>query len=448
MTSPAGVGTAPAATSTGRRPVQPVLDRFALAAFVAYLAVAFVVLLVAGRDDWFSGGDWNLINGPATRDLFLPVEQHWTTVPLLVFQGLFRAFGLSYTPYLVVAVAIHLTIAALVRLVARRAGVRPWIATLLAAPIVLFAPGFLSVLMPIQITQNLSLAFGLGQLLLADHEGRDRRRDALALGAGVLGLMSSGIMPALVLGTGVALLLRRGWRAAAIQTVPLGLLFLAWYRWQEPGATNAFFQAPSYEPGRHLRFVVDGVGETFWALGSSAILAAVLGLVLVAGIVVRLAAGPVLAQVRAIAAPLGLSLAAVAYLGIVGYQRSSLDDYAGVSHHLYNVAVLVLPTLAVAVAALVDRWRALAPVVVGLVLVCVAANIRFQQDDRPLWFRSDFLQEARATLVAAVNDPELDAKAAANPDAPVLPGELLSGIRFMSYRWLIEARDAGRIPMS
>lgn len=447
MTS-TGVGTASAATSTGHRAIQPVLDRFALPAFVAYLAVAFVVLLIAGRDDWFSGGDWNLINGPATRDIFLPVEQHWTTVPLLVFQGLFLVFGLNYTPYLVTAVAIHLTIAALVRSVARRAGVRPWIATLLAAPIVLFAPGYLSVLMPIQITQNLSLAFGLGQLLLADHEGRDRRRDALALGAGVLGVMSSGIMPALVLGTGVALLLRRGWRAAAVQTVPLGLLFVAWYRWQDAGATNIFFQAPSYDLARHLRFVADGFAETFWALGSSSILAAALGIVLLAGLVVRLTAGPFLAQVRAVAAPLALLLAAVAYLGIVGYQRSSLDDYAGVSHHLYNVAVLALPALAVAVGALVGRWRVLAPVAVGLVLVCVAANIRFQQDDRALWFRSDFLQTARATLVTAVNDPELDAKAAANPDAPVLPGELLSGIRFMSYRWLIEARGAGRVPTS
>ena len=63
--------------------------------------------------------------------------------------------------------------------------------------------------------------FGLVQLLLADHEGPIDRRDWLALLAGLAALMCSGVAIAMVLVVGIAMLLRRGWRIALLQTVPL-----------------------------------------------------------------------------------------------------------------------------------------------------------------------------------------------------------------------------------
>ena len=63
--------------------------------------------------------------------------------------------------------------------------------------------------------------------------GRPRRagRPAtlVALLAGLAALMSSGIGVTMVAVVGMAVLVRRGWRVAALQTVPLGLAYLVWH---------------------------------------------------------------------------------------------------------------------------------------------------------------------------------------------------------------------------
>ena len=56
----------------------------------------------------------------------------------------------------------------------RRAGVRPWLATLLAGVFVFFGSGAENILIAFQITFVGSLVFGLTQLLLADHDGPGR----------------------------------------------------------------------------------------------------------------------------------------------------------------------------------------------------------------------------------------------------------------------------------
>jgi hypothetical protein len=125
--------------------IQATLDRFAVPALVVGLVGAFAHLVWIGRDEWFSYGDWALFDGPATDDLLRPVEQHWTTVPLLLYRGLFALFGLEFMPYLVVAVVLHLAIAASIWVAMRCSGVRAWVATMVTAPMVLFAPGYLSI---------------------------------------------------------------------------------------------------------------------------------------------------------------------------------------------------------------------------------------------------------------------------------------------------------------
>ena len=70
----------------------------------------------------------------------------------------------------------------------RRAGVRPWIATLTAAVFVFFGAGAENILIAFQITFVGSFVFGLAQLLLADHDGPINRRDWLGLARRARGL--------------------------------------------------------------------------------------------------------------------------------------------------------------------------------------------------------------------------------------------------------------------
>ena len=84
------------------------------------------------------------------------------------------------------------------------------------------------ILWPFQITYVGALVFGLTHLLLADHDGPFDRRDWLGLAAGAAGLMCSGVAIAMVVAVGVATLIRRGVRIAAVHTVPLGVAYVIW----------------------------------------------------------------------------------------------------------------------------------------------------------------------------------------------------------------------------
>ena len=100
---------------------------------------------------------------------------------------LFRLFGLrSYLPYQAVVLAFHLGSAVLLRVVMRRAGVSASIATITATAFVFFGSRSSDVVWAFQMSFSGSLLFGLGQLLLADHDGPIGRRDALALVGGLL----------------------------------------------------------------------------------------------------------------------------------------------------------------------------------------------------------------------------------------------------------------------
>jgi len=208
--------------------------RQALIAFILIQIVALPVLQYLGRHRWFRYDDWNFVSSrslTSLRDLFEPHNVHWTTLPVIAYRGLWRMFGLrTYLPYQLLGLVFHLVLAGLVRLVMRRAGVRPWTATAAATLLVFFGAGEQSVLWAFTaITLTLTLAFGVTHLLLADHDGPIDRRDWLGLLAGLAGLMTSGVAPTMTIVVGLAVLVRRGWRIAALHTVPLAAAFGVWY---------------------------------------------------------------------------------------------------------------------------------------------------------------------------------------------------------------------------
>ena len=113
--------------------------------FYAYLALSLPVLLFVGRDRWFFSDEWSFLTARSAtnvHDLLAPNNQHWSTIPVIVYRVLYALFGLrEYWPYQMVAIVTHLAVAALLRHIMRRSGVRPWFATAVAAAYVLFGPG-------------------------------------------------------------------------------------------------------------------------------------------------------------------------------------------------------------------------------------------------------------------------------------------------------------------
>src|SRR3954469_13319263 len=116
---------------------------------------ALVLWLMLGRAQWFYRDEWDFVAARKAGDLgdlFRPHNEHWTTAPILLYRALYGLFGLRvYLPYRLPVLLLHLTAAALLLVVTRRAGVSPWIATAAASLFALFGAGWQNIVQPFQI---------------------------------------------------------------------------------------------------------------------------------------------------------------------------------------------------------------------------------------------------------------------------------------------------------
>jgi hypothetical protein len=359
--------------------------RVALIVFVAYLVVAFAVLLKIGAYRWFFSDEWAFLSGRSANDigdLFRPYTQHWVAVPLLWYKALFSVFGIkTYAPYQGSVILLHLAVCVLLRVVMRRSGVGPWMATVAASTFVLFGPAEDDILWAFQISFNLAVVFGLAQLLLSDHPGRIDYRDWLGLGAGALAIMSSGEGPGLVIAVGVAVLMKRGWKQAAFQTVPLGIAFAVWY--QLAGASlgnqidpNNNVDIPSARPEHYLGWLKTAFQGLIEGLAHFTVLQILLVVLLVGGwIVASVTMDWATFRTRA-ALPLGLAAGLLVTNIAVVPQRYFLGlDQARSSRYLGVTVALSLPAFAFAADTIIRRWRWSTPAVFAVFLIPIPWNV-------------------------------------------------------------------------
>jgi hypothetical protein len=419
--------------------------RLALIVFVAVEIVALVVILIYGHTRWFFNDDWDFLaqrSLTSVSDLLRPHYEHWVTIPVVAYRILWSIFGArTYLPYQLLVVLAHLGVAALLRVVMRRSGVGPWVATGAASLFALFGAGYDNMFSAFQITFVGSLLFGLTQLLLADHDGRIDRRDWLGLAAGLAALMCSLVGIAMVVAVGVATLLRRGWRVALFHTLPLAYLFVSWWL-IAGGHTYAGYHAV----GQIFSFVRIGFTATFEALGQWKVFAVLLAVVLVVGLLLAWAPLRGAALRRRSSLPAALLTAALSFMLITGWGRSGRGngpavafsvEHARESRYLHVVAALVLPALAVAGAALIRRWRVLAPVFVIVLVVAVVGNVRVMAHQR----------DTRGPIYVAYRRMILELPRM--PRAGEFPGNYQPDPRLSSgltMQWLRNAARSGKLP--
>ena len=138
------------------------------AAFVVFgvLSVAAVALFVTlGRHWWFYLDEWNLLASRTSWSagaLLSPYNQHWTTLPILLWRAMWSVVGArSYLPYQAMSVGLHVIVAVLGRALMRRAGVRPWVATLASGTFLFFGAGAQNILSAFQIAFTGAVALGV-----------------------------------------------------------------------------------------------------------------------------------------------------------------------------------------------------------------------------------------------------------------------------------------------
>ena len=418
--------------------------RAAAIVFGIYVVVAFPILLYLGRDYWFRGDDWGLLAGRSLQldDLFQPQNQHWSTVPILSYRALYSTFGLrSYMPYMAVVIMLHLAVAILARVVMRRAGVGPWVATVVAGTYVLFGPGNENYFLSIQVSMMGSMVCGFAHLLLADHDGPFDKRDALGLAFGVVGLMSSGIAPPLVVIVGLAVLLRRGWLMAFLHTAPLGLIYGVWYvvHREELQAGSGGLTSTSPPLGVIFDWIRDGMSEVFNVLGGFPGVAIALAAMLVVGL--YLAWKPLAwSEWRRLASmPAALLLGAPLLFGLLASQRwhTGFVD-VGAPRYLDMATAMALPALAVAANAFVQRWKPLGLLVLVLFVIGVPSNVT--SFDRRTWNSAVFKGEHDFVLGVAYSELLDEVRRDVYPN----PHQFLTDA--VTVGFLRDARDDGRLP--
>ena len=374
------------------------------------------------------------------NDLFRPhARTHWSTLPIIWYRLVFRLVGIrSYLPYQAAVVVLHLAIVVLLRAVMRRAGVGPWMATVAAAPFILFGPGSQNILWAFQVGFTGSIALGLVQLLLGSHEGDIDRRDYLGIGAGVLGLMCSGVGVTMAVAVGAALLLLRGWKVAALHTVPLAVVYGVWALIEHPATTTAGYGYPTIgDVGEWLRSTATG---TFTSLGRFDVLAVALAVLFLVGLFSAWRPGEGGWRRPRVALPLGL-LVGLHGLALRGARPLAVRHrLLRASRYLYVAAGLALPAIAVAADEVARRWRVLTPVVMALLLVPIPFNLDGFRDD--VFFGRRYFDSEERLLTTAVRMPFAR-------EVPrgvrIVPDPYLEDV---TIGWLLDAEKAGRLNRS
>jgi hypothetical protein len=416
--------------------------RAALVVFVVLVVAAFPLLVFRlGTFQWFLRDDFAFLAERSLRakDLFAPWDGHWSTLPIIVYRVLWKTVGFnSYKPYQACVVALHLTAVVLLRVVMRRAGVGPWLATAAAGALILFGPGAQDIVWAFQIGFTGSLVFGLTQLLLCDHDGGFDRRDVLGILAGVVALMCSGVGLVMAFVVGITTFLTRGWKIAAAVVGPLAALYGVYWLVERPKATSVFGYPTVAVVLRWVRSAEIGA---FRGLGHYAVVAWLLLAVLVVGLALAISSGRLAAVRGRLAAPLALLAGGLAFAVLTAIARwLSGENGARAGRFVYLSAALLLPALAVAAQAIARRWRLATPVLVVLFLLAVPANATSFGD--PPFGKPYFVSEKRILTTIT----RMPFAAHVPGDVRPIPDNYISSR--LDIAFLLHAAKTGRLPVS
>jgi hypothetical protein len=210
-------------------------DRLAWIALAVLLLVGAAFLYHETRGTTLTWDDWGWVldrRGGGVDTFLKPHNGHLSLIPVALYKLLFATAGLGdYRPYRVMVVAGHLVCVALLFVYAKRR-IGGYLALLAAALLLFLGPGWVDFLWPFQIGWLLSLAAGLGSLLMLDRA--DRVGDVGACVLLGVALASSGLGLAVAFGVAVDVLWeRRRWRHAWIVAAPLAVYALWWIAYQD-----------------------------------------------------------------------------------------------------------------------------------------------------------------------------------------------------------------------
>jgi hypothetical protein len=352
-----------------------------------------------GRGLWFFGDEWDflvrrgLFFAPSShRGIWFPHNEHWSTLPILLWRAIYSVFHLSsYWPYLVPLLLVQLAVMHVEWRLCLRAGVDPWVSTAAVALLGFLGSGAADVLVAFQITFVGSVLFGLVAFNLIERpapppgagpkpgEGAsrgwgagDRRRDALASLCLLAGLMCSTVGDAMVVGAAILLFARRPLkRALAVLALPCASYAVWFAALGRPGisAPRDSFSLSSFTtlPGYIWYGLSSALGLTFNLETAGTAILLGLGAWLIWHLRSLWQDSPAL---------LGLSAASLTFYALAGLGR---DLTAGasteaISRYVYIGVALLVPVMAKLLSS-AGAWPAARLVVVTFLAATIVGDI-------------------------------------------------------------------------
>jgi hypothetical protein len=230
-------------------------------ALVTILATAGAYLTWLAGHLWFMLDDWAfLLHRKVTlvgdESLLQPHNDHWVTLPILVFRFLFQVIGMQhYLPYALVTIGLHLAATALLAMMFWRAGAHPWVVVLMTAILAFLGPGGQNILWDFQMVFIAPVALALAALLLLDRDEALPRYPVAVWSLIAAALMCSGAGVTMVAWVAAYTWLRRGLRPAVVVGLPPTVLWVVWYLAYGRGTSPA----PSPPLGRIVPFMARGL---------------------------------------------------------------------------------------------------------------------------------------------------------------------------------------------
>lgn len=347
-------------------------------AHLVTLAASLAFWAWTDRGLWFFGDEWDFLADRGLRygvtspsGIWYPHNEHWSTLPILLWRALFSVFHLTtYWPYLVPLLLVNLGVMHLAWRLCLREGADPWVSTAVVALLGFLGAGAEDLTWAFQVGFIGSVLFGLAALVLLGREGRPehpRRHDLAVAALLVAGLMCSAAGIAMLAGAWVFLLAGRRFGQALRVAAGPSVIFVVWYAVVGHYGLSSHSDQLTLSTWTNLpNYVWSGLSG---ALGQTFNLPAAGGALLVglgAWLVVR---GRPLWAPRSMTVP--LVSATVVFYVLAALGRDNTTVSSDVSRYIYVAIALLAPLLARALSpvrpASPVRWGAV--VLVGVTLL-------------------------------------------------------------------------------
>jgi hypothetical protein len=315
--------------------------------FGALAVACSMFVLWLGRGLTFFSDEWAFIERRSLLDpatWWAPHNEHWSTIPILVYGALLQIVGLrTYLPYLAALYALHVVACAGVFvLVRRRSGPLAGLAAALIG--LLLGAGFENLFWGFQLGFVGSTAAGIWALAILDTSPTPVRRAGVAALL-TAALASSGIGLTFAAAVGTAIVLRPSWRSSwGLMGIPVAA-FALWFVLIGHTGIGGFRQPMTLEtlaaiPGFVAGGFANAAGAILGVGPELGLVAAALAALASAGLALRRrSCRPVLAVACAVGLAFQYALIADARAGVT----ESQVDY---SRYTYIGALLALIALA------------------------------------------------------------------------------------------------------